>query len=349
MTVQVSAAQVAPSSLEEPALFVIGRRVVTISLYVGLAAVYIGGSPLWFLFASVSDLVARQPRARPRVRALAFFGLYLGAELVGVALALAIGLVTLGGRLGGGARYVAWNAELQRHWTQSIFRASVWLFGMQVEVEGAALAARGPMLLFVRHTSSADTLLAAAMVANPHRLLLRYVLKRELLWDPCLDLVGKRLPNAFVDRRSPRSQGEIDAVVSLTAGLDEHSAVLIYPEGTRFEPAKLARSVEKLAEMGLPHLAAISSRYERVLPPRLGGPLALLEAAPDVDVVFLDHTGFEGAATFASFWGGGLVGKTLHVRIRRFAASSVPVVGRDAWLFERWADLDVWVRQHGEA
>lgn len=346
MAVLVSAAQVPPSSLDEPALFVAGRRLVTISLYVGLAAVYLGGAPLWFLLAALSDVVARQPRARPRVRALSFFGLYLGAEVVGVAIALALGLVTLGGRLGGGARYVEWNAALQRHWTQAIFRGSVWLFGMQVEVEGAALAARGPMLLFVRHTSSADTLLAAA---NPHRLLLRYVLKRELLWDPCLDLVGKRLPNAFVDRRSPRSQGEIDAVVSLTAGLDEHSAVLIYPEGTRFEPAKLARSVEKLAEMGLPHLAAISSRYERVLPPRLGGPLALLDAAPDVDVVFLDHTGFEGAATFASFWGGGLVGKTLHVRIRRFAASSVPAVGRDAWLFERWAELDVWVRQHGEA
>jgi 1-acyl-sn-glycerol-3-phosphate acyltransferase len=313
-----------------------------------LATVYTAGAPLWWLLAGISDMAAGQARKRPRLRALGFFGLYLGAELVGVTLALAKGLVTLDGRIGGAARYVAWNAALQRGWTQTIYRGAIWLFGMRVKVEGAELAARGPMLLFVRHTSSADTLLSAVMVANPHHLLLRYVLKRELLWDPCLDVVGKRLPNAFVDRRSPRSQGEIDAVVSLTAGLDEQSAVLIYPEGTRFEPEKLVRSVEKLSELGLPHLAAIASRYERVLPPRLGGPLALLTAAPDVDVVFLEHTGFEGAATFADFWGGGLVGKTLHVRIRRFPASSVPADGRDTWLFERWAELDDWVCQHAQ-
>lgn len=348
MSGQLSAVHVAPSSLDEPALLVAGRRLVTVTLYMGLALVYLGALPLWSSLAVAVDVARGQGGARPRTRALGFFGLYLGAELVGVGIAFGIGLVTLGGRLSGAARYIELNAALQRRWTQAIFNGSLWLFGMKVEVEGAELAARGPMLLFVRHTSSADTLLSAAMVANPHRLLLRYVLKRELLWDPCLDVVGKRLPNAFVDRKSPRSQGEIDAVVSLTAGLDEASAVLIYPEGTRFEPAKLARSVAKLSEMGLPHLAAIAARYQRVLPPRLGGPLALLEAAPDVDVVFLEHTGFEGAATFASFWGGGLVGKTLHVRLRRFAAESIPTVGRDAWLFERWGELDRWVCERGE-
>ena len=31
-----------------------------------------------------------------------------------------------------------------------------------------------------------------------------------------------------------------------------------------------------------------------LLPPRLTGPLALLERAPDLDVVFCGHVGFDG-------------------------------------------------------
>lgn len=329
--------------LQEPFVLVWGRRVVTISLYLTLGVLWWLGAPLLLSVALALDLATGGVRRRARTRAFGFFGLYLMAEWLGVLAALLLGLFTLGGWLVGPARYLALNAALQRVWTEALFRGSVWLFGMKVEVEGLEHARRGPLLLFVRHTSTADTVLAASLVANPHRLLLRYVLKRELLWDPCLDLVGKRLPNAFVDRRSAQRDAEVDAVARLAHELDPHSAALIYPEGTRFEPAKLARSVAKLRELGLPHLAAIADRYRRVLPPRLGGPLALLAAAPGVDVVFLEHTGFEGAATFASFWRGGLVGQTVRVRLRRVAAAEVPQTGRDAWLFERWAELDEWV------
>jgi hypothetical protein len=88
---------------------------------------------------------------------------------------------------------------------------------------------------------------------------------------------------------------------------------------------------------------AIASRYRHVLPPRLGGPLALLEAAPGVDLVLLEHTGFEGAESFAAFWAGGLVGANVRVRLRRFAAAEIPATGRDEWLFRRWAELDDWI------
>ena len=326
-------------------LFVVawGRRLVTVSLYVVLGLLWLASLPVTLLATLAVDLTRGGLRRRARTRALAFFGLYLMAEWLGVIAALGLGALTLGGRLVGPARYVALNAALQRAWTGALFHGSVWLFAMRVEVEGLEHARQGPLLLFVRHTSTADTVLAAALVANPHRLLLRYVLKRELLWDPCLDLVGTRLPNAFVDRHSSDSRSEVDAVAQLASGLDGGSAALIYPEGTRFEPAKLVRSVEKLRELGLPHLAAIAKGYRQVLPPRLGGPLALLDAAPGVDVAFLEHTGFEGAATFASFWGGGLVGQTVRVRVRRFAAVEIPRTGRDTWLFQRWAELDEWV------
>ncbi|MEZ4266477.1 MAG: 1-acyl-sn-glycerol-3-phosphate acyltransferase [Myxococcota bacterium] len=184
---------------------------------------------------------------------------------------------------------------------------------------------------------------AAALVANPNRLLLRYVLKRELLWDPCLDIVGRRLPNAFIDRQAARNRGEIDAISRLGRGLGPDSAALIYPEGTRFAPQKLARAKEKLSATPYAPLSRVASQYRNVLPPRLGGALALLDAAPDTDVLLLEHTGFEGAATLAGFLGGGLVGKTLHVRLRRFSMAEIPVARRADWLYERWAELDAWI------
>jgi 1-acyl-sn-glycerol-3-phosphate acyltransferase len=189
----------------------------------------------------------------------------------------------------------------------------------------------------------ADTVLAAVFVANPRRLLLRYVLKRELLWDPCLDIVGRRLPNAFVRRRGPGLDTEVAAVAGLARGLDSRSGVLIYPEGKRFTGERREAAVAALAAKGDGALARIATGFRNVLPPKLRGPLALLEAAKGVDVVLLEHTGFEGAATFPEFWRGALVGRTLHVRLRRFPASTIPSEGRDRWLFERWAEMDEWI------
>jgi hypothetical protein len=60
-------------------------------------------------------------------------------------------------------------------------------------------------------------------------------------------------------------------------------------------------------------------------------------------VLLLEHTGLEGAATFARFWSGGLVGASLRIRLRRIGAEAIPASGRDQWLFERWAEMDDWI------
>ena len=72
-------------------------------------------------------------------------------------------------------------------------------------------------------------------------------------------------------------------------------------------------------------------------------PPGLPDGARGAVVVLLEHTGFEGAATFTRVWIGGHVNKRLQVRLRRFAAVAIPRVGRDEWLFERWAEMDAWI------
>ena len=88
---------------------------------------------------------------------------------------------------------------------------------MRVALEGQEEAQSGPFLLLVRHTSLADTVLAATFLSHPNGIGLRYILKKELLWDPCLDIVGRRLPNHFVDRSGRNTERELNAVKSISA------------------------------------------------------------------------------------------------------------------------------------
>ena len=333
------------SSRDESLLSVWSRRAVTIPVYLLLSVLAFVTIPLWTAVGLAWDILTGAARKRPRTRAFGFFALYLGCEAVGLFAATLLWVVTLGGRIGGPRRWIDLNAALQRGWADALFFGSLRLFSMKVSTEGLELARSGPFLLFVRHASMADTVLAAVFVANPNRLLLRYVLKRELLWGPCLDVVGRRLPNAFVNRRGPGLDAEVGAVARLAEGLDARSAVLIYPEGKRFSDATRTAAVASLEERGQDGLARIAREFRNVLPPRLRGPLALLDAAKGVDVVLLAHTGFEGASTFPRLWQGALVGGTVRIRLRRIPASEIPAEGRDRWLFERWSEMDRWISE----
>ena len=191
------------------------RRLISIPA-VGLSlVVWVLTAPLWFCVFVVMDGLNPGLKRRPRLRAMCFFGLYFLCQLLGIVVAGMIWLLCVGGRLGGKGRYLSANYTLQRFWSQALFRGSFGLFSMSIDVEGESLARQGPYLLFVRHSSSADTVLAAGELANPQRRRFRYVLKQELLWDPCLDIVGCRLPNVFVNRQAVRSGEEALAVAEL--------------------------------------------------------------------------------------------------------------------------------------
>jgi 1-acyl-sn-glycerol-3-phosphate acyltransferase len=174
---------------------------------------------------------------------------------------------------------------------------------------------------------------------------MRYVLKRELLWDPCLDLVGHRLPNVFVRRGSGDSQREAARVAGLARDLGSRDGVLIYPEGTRFSPAKRQRALAAISERGeLERLARVTT-LRHVLPPRPAGVLALLDAAPAADVLVIAHTGFEESSRFTNFWNGALVGQRIRVRLWRVPRRQIPETmdARVAWLDDQWARIDDWI------
>jgi 1-acyl-sn-glycerol-3-phosphate acyltransferase len=216
---------------------------------------------------------------------------------------------------------------------------------MRVEVEEAPDLGHGPIILFSRHASVGDTLLPAVFVSSRYGIVLRYVLKRELLWDPCLDIVGNRLRNCFVQRGSGESERDIALVQQLMEDLGPQDGVLIYPEGTRFTPAKRQRILERLAQKGDADLLAKAEALQHLLPPRLGGTLALLERNVGADAVFCAHIGFDGAGSFRDLLNGSLVNRLVRVCFWRVPYNEIPrtAAAQAAWLYEQWARIDTWI------
>ena len=323
------------------------RRAAVVTIYV---AMFVALVVLFLPLAGVTAIVDLARRQRwTATRTLVFFVWYLGCELVGLLASLAIWLAW-GPRTGADReRFLASNYDLQAWWATVLGKGAFRIFGVRLEVHDHGYDfGRRPLLVFIRHASTADTVLAAMLLCVPHGLRLRYVLKRELLWDPCLDIVGNRLPNVFVQRDSAQTEQEVQAVAALARDLRPGHGVLIYPEGTRFSRAKKARIVAKLRGEGREAAADEAESLRHVLRPRSGGPLALLEAAPEADAIFIAHTGFEGSASFDRFFNGGLIDRTVHVGMHVVRAEDIPASpeGRRVWLMEQWRRVDDFIDAH---
>lgn len=312
-----------------------GRRSLTLPAYAFAAAAMLLLAPLLFPLAAGIDLARR--RGWVLVRCLAMVDVFLAAEVAGVVGATAIWL--RGPR--SGPVFLERNFRLQCWWANTLFRAGEQLFALRVRVEGDAKAARGPVLIFVRHVSPVDNLIPAVLLSDRHGLRLRWVLNRWLLRDPCLDIVGNRLANAFV-RGGTDSDAHVAAVATLGHALDINEGAAIYPEGALFSPARRERALSRLGgSPWLPRAEALNT----VLPPRMGGALALLEAAPAADVVVCAHRGFEPAGSYRAFLSGAFIGSEVSIAFWRFPREGIPGSRdeRTAWLYDRWAEVDRWV------
>ncbi|MEO6398812.1 MAG: 1-acyl-sn-glycerol-3-phosphate acyltransferase [Tepidiformaceae bacterium] len=315
------------------------RRLVTVPAFFIAAILALLLAPLLYPIALIVDLVGRRNLAT--VRAIAMVHAYLGCETVGIAASAWIWIRHRRNR----ERFLEQNFRLQCWWATALYRAGERIFALKVVVQGDELVTSGPMIVFARHVSPIDNLLPAVLISGAHDLRLRWVINRSLLRDPCLDIVGNRLPNCFVAAASGDSEAEIRRVEALGRGLGERDGVLIFPEGALFSPERRERVIRRLGASGESDLLERARRLQNVLPPRLGGSLALLDAARGIDAVFLAHTGLEDSTAYRSILGGGLIGRTVHIRMRRVPASEIPS-GRDGridWLYENWEELDRWV------
>ena len=238
---------------------------------------------------------------------------------------------------------------LQEWWGRTLFAAIRRLLSLRFEVDGEEVLPGGPILLFMRHASIIDNLLPLNLVSHPHDYRLRYILKKELLSYPALDVGGNRLPNYFVDRTGDTAN-ELKAIRDLAAGLGDQEGVIIWPEGTRYTKRKHELVLKRL-ERTKSEIFERAKSLTATLPPRLGGPLALIDAARKADVVFGAHAGLEGFATVGELLSGSVVGKTIRVRFWRIRSEDIPQAREQLieWLFDQWARVDDFVVAHAHA
>ncbi len=305
--------------------------------------------PVLAVCAVAVDLALWLQRRKPwmALRLLALAWWFLLIEVLGLLQLLGFWILSL---RGDPERYRPWVHRRRRWWLNSHLAGMRVIFGLTFEVEDIDRAGPGPVIILVRHGSSVDTLLPEGIIAPAHDLALRYVLKRELLNLPTID-IGRRWGQCvFVRRGSGDTVLALERLRDLATDLGDSEGILIYPEGAIYNPEKLERAKRVVAKRQ-PALVPLAARLQHVLPPRPAGTRALVQAAPHADVVVCGHVGLPRFEYFSDIWPGDIVGTTVRLKFWRHAAGGVPLDedGFSEWLYDCWLELDRWIdRQVGQ-
>lgn len=289
--------------------------------------------PVWLPIAVAADAIRMRFRF-PLARLLSFAVCWSWIELAGVVQSAWLWCTARASSEAANYRLMAW-------WSGALMKALELTIGVDPQVEGVEAIRPGNAIVLCRHASLADSLLSGWVFSAVAGVGPRYVLKRELLFDPCLDIVGLRVPNHFLDRGAADSSGELEALRRLAATVGPGSVGVIFAEGTRANDDKRRRALDKIAERD-PQRAARMAGLRRLLPPRPAGSMAMLDGAPDADVVLAWHTGFDGLDTFS-----GILARLsrplppVRFVVRRVSRSDVPAgAAFAAWLDDRWIEMD---------
>lgn len=208
-----------------------------------------------------------------------------------------------------------------------------------------------PVLVLSRHAGAGDSVVLAHELVNTYGRTPSIVLRDVLQLDPCVDIALNRLPNRFVPRDPPPGSGVVASIAALAAQLPDDGALILFPEGGNFTESRRRRAIERLDELGLHDEAGKARQLATVLPPRPGGTLAALGAAPHADVVFVAHTGLERLSSPRQVLDGIPMEHSVRMAWWFVAADQVPEgeTAQIAWLYEWWERIDSWVEGHAEA
>jgi 1-acyl-sn-glycerol-3-phosphate acyltransferase len=321
------------------------RRPITVTLWLVMSVVCLALSPLLLTLAAIASAVTGRPQTLIFARlVVTYFALELSTLIACAALWLACGC----GVLMGTRRFQRLHYQLLRWFVHGFARRCVALFDIRVAEEEStearrALESDGPLLLFCRHAGPGDTILLIDRLLTRFDRLPSVVFKESVALDPCVDLIGHRLPHAVLDTSKKEDcEARIEEVA---AGLGDRGVLLLFPEGGNFTPERRRRAIRKLWRTDRRSEAAKAEGMSHVLPPRPGGALAALRGNPEADVIFGAHAGLGLAAFPTQIWQEPPIGKTFHTRMWLSPAAERPGDPDEqiAWLYDWWRRLDDWI------
>lgn len=318
------------------------RRPVSLTIITVVLTIAMLLSPLVLPVLLLADLVTRSRLRRTRVYLLLIA--VLGMEILGTTVAAAATL-RFTGRLDSPASQQHFHA-LEHWWAGRHGKNFARLAGVRWVVENPELMAKGNAIVLARHASHADAILPVLLFGVEGQLALRYTFKAELQWTPAIDIVGHRLPNAYIDRTPDAGAPIYDRLAHLGSLVDEGSAAIIFPEGTFFTPERLDRAATRIAETR-PDLEARVRQLRHILPPRPLGTLALLRGSTEADLVLVAHEGMETFGDLADIAANLPLRDPVRVRLWRIPRTEVPSSDHELvdWLLDRWLEVDAWIEQ----
>ncbi len=358
------------------------RRLLLAPLVIVITVAVLVLSPLLALLALVAS--PSRPARRRALRLLRFGLTWLLMESAALFASLGLWLANgFGGRLRSDVSLER-HYDLMRWFLDNLYQRALRVFRLTVDVNEpeaseTELAARltRPVIVLSRHAGPGDSFLLI------HQLLCRYgrrpriVMKAALQFDPSIDVVINRLPHAFVhpnrmvmpadDGTSPPASRSdavpaqrgvteqppgdtvvVEEIRRLAAGLGPTGALVIFPEGGNFTPARRRRGIRRLEEARRFTLARRARGLANLLPPRSGGVFAAIDTAPSADVIFVAHTGLDDLITVGDIWRALPMEQVIRARWWRVPAAEVPR-GRDEivrWLYDWWERIDAWIEQN---
>src|SRR5215472_14780951 len=286
------------------------RRLVVAPLAMLIAVALAVLFPLLAVLTWIFGLVGRSQPGKNRAVRLLFFALvWLFADASAVFMCLGLWIASgFGGRLRT-EPYQARHYAVMRWFLDRVYTAATRSFGLRVEetepeLTEAELGSRltRPVIVLSRHAGPGDSFLLVRHLLSVYRRRPRVVMKATMQLDPGVDVVANRLPNVFV-RRTRAGEGIFsEQIERLAGGLDQLGALVIFPEGGNWTPARWRRGIRRLEEGGRDDLAARARGMPNLLPPRTGGALSAIAACPGADVIFVAHAGLDRIVTIGDVW-----------------------------------------------
>ena len=322
------------------------RRTILISVLPVALGFFIGGLIVFIVLVPLFLVQTRSSYAKAFFRCgrvTAMLAWYLLLECLGVFSAGALWILSGGGLL----KNVRWmqrlHGKVQYRWTSGLLFGAKIFLNANIDFPDCSTLRSGPMIIISQHRSFFDACIPSVLVGKAKGMLvLRHVLKSELLLSPSLDLFGHRLPNYFVKRKSSNRDQEIGAIRSLGIGLDGDACV-IFPEGTFYSKRRFAASLAEIEKTDNERLLRVQN-LRHILPIRPGGILALLDATADTDLVVIGHSGFERFSSFRDIFRNVPFTSPIKITLKRIAHTEIPGNDRDRvrFLDEQWQSIDIW-------
>lgn len=308
---------------------------------------------------AVVVIAVRRRRVRWRLpRVWAFAVVYLFGE---TACLLACLVLWVGSGFGAHLdteRQLRWHLALLRRFLAALVSVAGFVFRFRLEIDepvthpddATRMAAARPLLVLARHAGPGASFVLVHLLLTRYARRPRIVLKAQLRLDPSFDVLISRVGGRFIAPGKGPAGEAARAVAEVAADLQDHDALLLYPEGGDWTPTRHRMAVAGLRRRGRRAQAAQAARMPHVLPPKPAGTLAALHAAPGADVVVFTHTGHDELLDIVSIWNALPLRARLRLVWWRESAADLPDddAAREEWLNGIWIRIDAWIGEQIE-